>query len=181
MAGEVRAEKVNLISETTTNPKMLYVESGNPVPNQSTTGDGYIKKIAISDLVYTRNEVNIELGKKADKVNITGATKTKITYNSQGIVTAGAGLAADDIPSGIAISKIDGLRTELDNRADKSNTYTKTETYTKDEVDAKINDSSGFPSRPAYDPPEDIDHLIGNLTGNNSVYKYSYYLTTAPE
>ena len=35
---------------------------------------------------------------KADKVSITGATKCKITYNSQGIVTAGADLANTDLP-----------------------------------------------------------------------------------
>ena len=42
---------------------------------------------------------------KADKASVTGATKCKITYNSQGIVTAGADLAASDIPS-LAASKI---------------------------------------------------------------------------
>lgn len=36
---------------------------------------------------------------------LTGATKTKITYNSQGIVTAGEDLAASDIPN-LAASKI---------------------------------------------------------------------------
>lgn len=36
---------------------------------------------------------------------ITGATKTKITYDSKGLVTAGADLAASDIPS-IPLSKI---------------------------------------------------------------------------
>jgi len=36
---------------------------------------------------------------KADAASITGATKCKITYNSQGIVTAGADLAASDIPN----------------------------------------------------------------------------------
>ena len=39
---------------------------------------------------------------KADKAtNLTGATKTKITYNSQGIVTAGADLEASDIPTSL--------------------------------------------------------------------------------
>ena len=37
------------------------------------------------------------LGAKADKVTITGATKTKITYNSQGIVTGGADATTADI------------------------------------------------------------------------------------
>ena len=47
MAGEVRAEQVNLTSAITTNPTNMYVESNN---------DGFIKKIAISNLVYRRNE-----------------------------------------------------------------------------------------------------------------------------
>ena len=45
------------------------------------------------------------LGGKADKANITGATKCKITYNSQGIVTSGADLGASDIPN-LPASKI---------------------------------------------------------------------------
>ena len=45
------------------------------------------------------------LNLKANKVTITGATKTKITYNTQGIVTAGADLAPGDIPN-LAASKI---------------------------------------------------------------------------
>lgn len=42
---------------------------------------------------------------KADKANITGATKCKITYNGQGIVTAGDDLGASDIPN-LPASKI---------------------------------------------------------------------------
>lgn len=49
--------------------------------------------------------VALALGGKADKASITGATKCKITYNSQGIVTAGADLSASDIPN-LAASKI---------------------------------------------------------------------------
>ena len=69
MAGDIYAEKVNLISEITTNPTNMYVESNN---------DKYIKKIAISDLVYrksetysksetyTKSEVDTKLNEKAD-------------------------------------------------------------------------------------------------------------------
>jgi len=38
--------------------------------------------------------------------SITGATKTKITYDSKGLVTAGADLEASDLPSGIDAEKI---------------------------------------------------------------------------
>lgn len=37
---------------------------------------------------------------------ITGATKTKITYDSKGLVTAGADLSASDLPTGIDAAKI---------------------------------------------------------------------------
>lgn len=52
---------------------------------------------------------------------ITGATKTKITYDSKGLVTAGADLTESDIPS-LAISKVTGLQDSLtakQNAADK--------------------------------------------------------------
>jgi hypothetical protein len=45
------------------------------------------------------------LNAKANKVSITAGTKTKITFNSEGIVTGGANLAAADIPS-LPASKI---------------------------------------------------------------------------
>lgn len=39
-------------------------------------------------------------------VSIIGATKTKITYDSKGLVTAGADIGASDLPTGIDASKI---------------------------------------------------------------------------
>lgn len=45
-------------------------------------------------------------GKLTGNSAITGATKTKITYDSKGLVTAGADLSASDIPSGIDATKI---------------------------------------------------------------------------
>ena len=105
-AGVVYAEKVNLISEITTElPKMLYVESGDSVPNQSTTGDGYIKKIAISDLVYTRDETysksetNTKLNAKQNIIkpikitDVTGGNPTPrtITYDGNKPLTISPG------------------------------------------------------------------------------------------
>lgn len=75
------------------------------------------------------------LNAKANKVSITAGTKTKITYNAEGIVIAGASLGTDDIPnlgaskinSGtfdaariptLAIAKITGLQTNLDAKQD---------------------------------------------------------------
>lgn len=45
----------------------------------------------------------------AKNAPITGATKTKITYDSKGLVTAGGDLAESDIPT-LSISKISGLQ-----------------------------------------------------------------------
>lgn len=54
-------------------------------------------------------------GKVTANGAITGATKCKITYDSKGLVTAGADLTATDIPM-IPISKVDGLQTALDSK-----------------------------------------------------------------
>ena len=45
-------------------------------------------------------------GKVDENASIVGATKTKITYDSKGLVTAGADLAAGDLPTGIDAAKI---------------------------------------------------------------------------
>lgn len=60
---------------------------------------------ANSTKAVTSGGVKTALDNKADKVSITGATKCKVTYNSQGIVTSGADLAASDIPN-LSESKI---------------------------------------------------------------------------
>lgn len=45
-------------------------------------------------------------GKVDENAPITGATKTKITYDAKGLVTAGADIEAADLPSGIDAAKI---------------------------------------------------------------------------
>ena len=65
-------------------------------------------KIAVSDVTSTElgyldgvtSNVQDQLNNKVEKqsTSITAATKTKITYNSDGLVTAGADLVASDIP-----------------------------------------------------------------------------------
>jgi hypothetical protein len=51
----------------------------------------------LSSTYETVSAANIALSSKADKVSISGATNTKITYNSQGIVTGGAQAQFSDI------------------------------------------------------------------------------------
>lgn len=49
-----------------------------------------------------------DTSKVTANATITGATKTKITYDSKGLVTGGADLTATDIPT-IPVSKLDGV------------------------------------------------------------------------
>lgn len=58
----------------------------------------------VADRTYTFPDETCELMPR--NAAITGATKTKITYDADGLVTAGADLAASDIPSGIDATKI---------------------------------------------------------------------------
>lgn len=114
--GEITATKKNVTIDSA-----LSSTSTNPVQNKA---------------------VDAALSGKADKAtNLTGATKTKITYNSQGIVTAGADLESSDIPDldaskitsgtfpvergGTGSSTVEGARTNLD-------------VYSKSEVDARL-------------------------------------------
>ena len=61
---------------------------------------------AITTLLQTiRNNLKHLFNNKADKTNITAATKCKITYNAQGGVTGGTDLVAADIPN-LSASKI---------------------------------------------------------------------------
>ena len=62
--------------------------------------------------------INLEtnLSSKIDKgVGVVGATKTKITYNNDGIITGGADLAEADLPD-ISQAKITNLVTDLSNK-----------------------------------------------------------------
>jgi hypothetical protein len=57
--------------------------------------------------VSTATQTALDL-KVDENAAITGATKTKITYDAKGLVTAGADLAASDLPTGIDANKIGG-------------------------------------------------------------------------
>ena len=71
-------------------------------------GTGETKKVAPSQLPIS-TAAQAALDTKVDgNAAITGATKTKITYDTKGLVTAGADLAASDLPTGIDAAKISG-------------------------------------------------------------------------
>jgi hypothetical protein len=61
----------------------------------------------ITGTLSTQTDLQTALDLKVDEnAAITGATKTKITYDAKGLVTAGADLAAGDLPTGIDAAKI---------------------------------------------------------------------------
>jgi hypothetical protein len=62
---------------------------------------------------------------KVDKNNaITGATKTKITYDSKGLVTSGTDLTANDLPDhNHVITNVTGLETALANKAASAHSH----------------------------------------------------------
>jgi hypothetical protein len=61
----------------------------------------------VTGTLSNQTDLQTALDLKVDEnAAITGATKTKITYDAKGLVTAGADLAAGDLPTGIDASKI---------------------------------------------------------------------------
>lgn len=61
------------------------------------------ESIAIDDVTSLQSSL---VGKVATNTAITGATKTKITYDAKGLVTGGADLANTDMPASIDATKI---------------------------------------------------------------------------
>jgi hypothetical protein len=73
----------------------------------STGGSGGTTWGSITGTLSSQTDLQTALDGKVDEnAAITASTKTKITYDSKGLVTAGADLSASDIPSGIDASKI---------------------------------------------------------------------------
>lgn len=70
-------------------------------------GDGSVSNTEFQYLNGVTSAIQTQLDGKVDEnAAITGATKTKITYDAKGLVTAGADLTATDLPSGIDAAKI---------------------------------------------------------------------------
>lgn len=117
--------------------------------------------------------------KLAANGEIPGATKTKITYDAKGLVTAGADLAASDLPTGIDAAKIangnvsntefqylDGvtsaIQTQIENKVTKNANIT-AGTYPKVTVDVKGLVTAGA-SLAEADIPTLAQSKITNLT-----------------
>jgi len=102
---------------------------------------------AITGTLSAQTDLQTALDAKVDEnTPITGATKTKITYDAKGLVTAGADLSASDLPTGIDATKIaDGsvtntefqyldatssIQTQLDGKQQKSSYMKLVSAYT---------------------------------------------------
>ena len=78
--------------------------------------DGSVSNAEFQYLNGVSSAIQTQLDGKVDEnAAITGATKTKITYDAKGLVTAGADLSASDLPTGIDATKIaDGTVTNAE-------------------------------------------------------------------
>lgn len=97
----------------TVQPTLVSGTNIKTVNSTSLLGSGDISVTAsaawggITGTLSSQTDLQSALDGKVDEnTAITGATKTKITYDSKGLVTAGADLAAGDLPTGIDAAKI---------------------------------------------------------------------------
>jgi hypothetical protein len=80
---------------------------GTGVVTINATGSGGTTWGSITGTLSNQTDLQTALDGKVDEnAAITASTKTKITYDAKGLVTAGADLSASDMPSGIDAAKI---------------------------------------------------------------------------
>lgn len=102
----------------------VTMQLGSASPSLSMTGHNYVVYLAgvaggewgtISGTLSDQTDLQTALDAKVDENSpISGDTKTKITYDSKGLVTAG---------EDAAIADITGLQTALDGKADSAHTH----------------------------------------------------------
>jgi hypothetical protein len=94
------------LTTTGTSGAATLIGSTLNIPQYS-GGGGSTAWGSITGTLSSQTDLQTALDGKVDEnAAITASTKTKITYDSKGLVTAGADLSASDIPSGIDASKI---------------------------------------------------------------------------
>ena len=107
---------VSSATQTALDAKQATLVSGTNIKTINSTSILGSGNISISSAVAwggvtgtLSNQTDLQTaldGKVDENSAITGATKTKITYDAKGLVTAGADLAAGDLPTGIDAAKI---------------------------------------------------------------------------
>jgi hypothetical protein len=99
--------KQGTITLTTTGTSGASTLVGNTLNIPQYSGGGGTTWGSITGTLSSQTDLQTALDGKVDEnTAITASTKTKITYDAKGLVTAGADLSAGDIPSGIDASKI---------------------------------------------------------------------------
>ena len=89
---------VDTSATTTKKITLTQVKTSLALNNVDNTSDA---NKPVSSATQTALDLKVD-----ENAAITGATKTKITFDAKGLVTAGADLAAGDMPSGIDATKI---------------------------------------------------------------------------
>lgn len=97
------AKKQNNLSEA-----QLAAANSGITATKVTTYDGYDARINTAQSTANSAKTTAEAAVVANAA-ISAGTACKITYDTKGLVTKGEALAATDLPSGIPISKIDGV------------------------------------------------------------------------
>ena len=99
--------KQGSLTLTTTGTSGASTLIGNTLNIPQYSGGGGTTWGSITGTLSSQTDLQTALDSKVDEnASITASTKTKITYDSKGLVTAGADLSASDIPSGVDASKI---------------------------------------------------------------------------
>lgn len=155
-ATKVNVQDANGVINTIPKSDLVNVIEVNDVPSLPLIGEvGKIYVVKNVNKIYRWNgtfyqELSVlDISGKVDKnTPITAATKTKITYDAKGLVTAGSDLLASDIPT-IAQSQVTNLTSDLANKenvvnkvtslASPNNTTYPTAQLLKDQLDLKQN------------------------------------------
>jgi hypothetical protein len=99
--------KQGSLTLTTTGTSGASTLVGNTLNIPQYSGGGGTTWGSITGTLSNQTDLQTALDGKVDEnAAITASTKTKITYDAKGLVTAGADLLASDIPSGVDASKI---------------------------------------------------------------------------
>jgi hypothetical protein len=110
----IRPKDLVLLSSVDPDSDAILIEDISANETKQTTANILKASMSLNNVNNT-SDVNkpistatqTALDSKVDKnANITAATKTKISYDSKGLVTAGADLSSSDIPTGIDAAKI---------------------------------------------------------------------------